>query len=241
MTGKEWQEFDKRVGRTEVLDAWPQLLTEFSALESFCTGLKGVNDQQRRTIAAVVAERDGLKAELKERWNLDAKLALMEKDRDEWKGMASRGATTNVEYMALMEAAQDRAERAEKERDVETAVGFALGGQLNDAEATLARLREKARHVTEALNGIEECLQTMVDLVDSAHDDGVMIHVPDRVRVALATPSGDGGLREATCPECGFRYVVWDEDGEVWECGSGVCGHVNAELEPLTVQEIRGE
>ena len=150
-----------------------------AALESFCEGLKGVNDQQRRTIAAVVAERDGLKAELKERWNLDAKLEAMEKDRDEWKGMASRGATTNVEYMALMEAAQDRAERAEKERDVETAVGFALGGQLNDAEATLARL-----------------LQTMVDLVDSAHEDGVMIHVPDRVRVALATPLGDAGLRK---------------------------------------------
>ena len=47
-----------------------------------------------------------------------------EKDRDEWKGMASRGATTNVEYMALMEAAQDRAERA---------------------ESTLSRLRECAQ------------------------------------------------------------------------------------------------
>jgi ribosomal protein L37AE/L43A len=47
--------------------------------------------------------------------------------------------------------------------------------------------------------------------------------------------------REAKCPECGFRYAVWDEEEEVWECGSGVCGHVNTSLEPLTIQEIRGE
>jgi ribosomal protein L37AE/L43A len=47
--------------------------------------------------------------------------------------------------------------------------------------------------------------------------------------------------REAVCPSCSFRYFVWDEDDEVWECGSGVCGHINAELEPLTINEIRGE
>ena len=50
-------------------------------------------------------------------------------------------------------------------------VGNETEAKQEAAEATLFRLRE--------------CLQTMVDLVDSAHEDGVIIHVPDRVRDEL--------------------------------------------------------
>jgi hypothetical protein len=72
----------------------------------------------------------------------NAKIATLEKDRDEWKGMASRGATTNVEYMAIMEAAQDRAERAEVDFSSERAACEAAVKQWNKAESTLSRLRE---------------------------------------------------------------------------------------------------
>ena len=45
------------------------------------------------------------------------------------------------------------------------------------------------------VDGLRECLQTMVDLVDSAHEDGVIIHVPDRVREALAAAPVSQGVR----------------------------------------------
>lgn len=105
----------------------------------------------------------------------------------------------------MMKAAHEAGERLaamEKERDdmkdFFDMFPLALESRCREAEASLAQLLgeggpERFHELLEkeaSLARIREGLQTMVDLVDSAHEDGVIIHVPDRVRDALECSRG---------------------------------------------------